>query len=200
MAKRTRKRQAKIDRTTKETEISLALDLDGSGESKIDTGIGFFDHMLTLLARHGFFDLTVTAKGDLEVDEHHTVEDVGICLGQALNQAVGDKSGLRRFGHAVIPLDEAMAEVTVDLSGRACLVLNARLGKHRVGTFSPELVHDFFSAFVTNAAITLHINVPYGRNAHHKIECIFKAMARALADAISLDPRQKGIPSTKGTL
>jgi imidazoleglycerol-phosphate dehydratase len=200
MTKNDAKRQAKIARKTKETAISLALDLDGAGESKVDTGIPFLDHMLNLLARHGFFDLEVQAKGDLAVDDHHTVEDIGICLGQALNQALGDKSGLRRFGHAVIPLDEALAEVTVDLSGRSFLVMNSRLGKHRVGTFSPELVHDFFSAFVSNAAITLHINVPYGRNAHHKIECIFKALARALAEACSLDPRQKGIPSTKGTL
>jgi imidazoleglycerol-phosphate dehydratase len=200
MAKSDPKRRAKIDRKTKETDISLTLDLDGSGESSVDTGIPFLDHMLNLVARHGFFDLTVQAKGDLAVDDHHTVEDIGICLGQALNQALGDKAGLRRFGHAAIPLDEAMAEVTADLSGRSFLVMKCRLGKQRVGTFSPELVDDFISAFVSNAAITLHINVPYGRNAHHKIECLFKALARALAEACSPDPRQKGIPSTKGML
>jgi imidazoleglycerol-phosphate dehydratase len=201
MAKRNeQKRQSKIHRKTRETEITLSLDLDGQGNCNTETGVGFLDHMLELLAKHGFLDLSVVAKGDLEVDDHHTVEDIGICIGQALHEAVGDKKGLRRYGFASVPLDEALAQVTVDLSGRSFLVLNADLGLHFLGTFAPDLVYDFFHALAANAQITLHINVPYGRNTHHKIECIFKAFARALADAVTYDPRQKGVPSTKGVL
>jgi imidazoleglycerol-phosphate dehydratase len=201
MAKRKeRKRQSTIDRKTKETEITLTLDLDGQGNCRTETGVGFLDHMLELLAKHGFIDLSVVAKGDLEVDDHHTVEDIGICIGQAIHEAVGDKKGLRRYGFASVPLDEALAQVTVDLSGRSFLALNADLGKQTVGNFDPDLVHDFFHALAVNAQITLHINVLYGRNTHHKIECIFKAFARALADAVTCDPRQKGVPSTKGVL
>ena len=200
MAKKSPARQATIDRKTNETQIALALDLDAQAPCDLDTGVAFLDHMLELFAKHGGLGLTVKAQGDLEVDAHHTVEDIGICLGQALSEALKDKSGIRRFGFASIPLDEALAQVTIDLSGRSCLILNADLGQQFVGTFDPDLVYDFFLAFVNNAAVTLHINVPYGRNTHHKIECIFKALGRALADAAAADPRQKGIPSTKGTL
>ena len=200
MAKKSQARQATIDRKTNETQIALALDLDAQAPCDLGTGVAFLDHMLELFAKHGGLGLTVKAQGDLEVDAHHTVEDIGICLGQALSEALKDKSGIRRFGFASIPLDEALAQVTIDLSGRSCLILNADLGQQFVGTFDPDLVHDFFLAFVNNAAVTLHINVPYGRNTHHKIECIFKALGRALSDALAADPRQKGIPSTKGTL
>ena len=200
MAKKSQARQATIDRKTNETQIALALDLDAQAPCDLGTGVAFLDHMLELFAKHGGLGLTVKAQGDLEVDAHHTVEDIGICLGQALSEALKDKSGIRRFGFASIPLDEALAQVTIDLSGRSCLILNADLGQQFVGTFDPDLVYDFFLAFVNNAAVTLHINVPYGRNTHHKIECIFKALGRALADAAAADPRQKGIPSTKGTL
>ena len=200
MAKKSPARQATIDRKTNETQIALALDLDAQAPCDLGTGVAFLDHMLELFAKHGGLGLTVKAQGDLEVDAHHTVEDIGICLGQALSEALKDKSGIRRFGFASIPLDEALAQVTIDLSGRSCLILNADLGQQFVGTFDPDLVHDFFLAFVNNAAVTLHINVPYGRNTHHKIECIFKALGRALSDALAADPRQKGIPSTKGTL
>lgn len=200
MAKRRIPRKSKIERKTKETDIRLSLDLDSATPGKIDTGVPFLDHMLELFSKHGFCNLSVEAKGDTDIDDHHTVEDIGICLGQAIGQAVGDKSGLRRFGFASVPLDESLANVTVDLSGRACLVMKAKLGSHRVGTFDPDLVHDFFQGLVDNAAITLHIQVPYGRNAHHKIECIFKAFSRAFADAVTKDPRQSGVPSTKGVL
>ncbi|MDP6112629.1 MAG: imidazoleglycerol-phosphate dehydratase HisB [Planctomycetota bacterium] len=201
MAKRNvRKRQSKIERKTRETEITITIDLDGQGNCRSETGVSFLDHMLELLAKHGFIDLSVVAKGDLDVDDHHTVEDIGICIGQAIHEAVGDKKGLRRYGFASVPLDEALAQVTVDLSGRAFLVMNADLGQQPVGSFDPDLVHDFFYALAANAQITLHINVLYGRNTHHKIECIFKAFARALAESITNDPRQKGVPSTKGVL
>lgn len=200
MGKARPRRQATIERKTRETEVKLALDLDGEGQSSIRTGVPFLDHMLELFSKHGFFNLAVEAKGDLTVDDHHTVEDIGICLGQALGKALGDKSGIRRFGSASVPLDEALATVVVDVSGRPYLVFKASLDKHRVGTFDPALVHDFFQALTNQAAITLHISVPHGRNAHHKIECIFKAFARALADAVSFDARQSGVPSTKGVL
>lgn len=201
MAKRNEtKRQSKIDRKTRETEIAVTLDLDGQGQCHAETGVPFLDHMLELFTKHGFIDLSVIAKGDLDVDGHHTVEDVGICIGQAIREALGDKKGIRRYGFASVPLDEALAQVTVDLSGRSFLVLNADLGQQFVGTFDPDLVHDFFHSLAANAQITLHVNVLYGRNTHHKIECIFKAFARALAEAVSNDPRQTGVPSTKGVL
>jgi imidazoleglycerol-phosphate dehydratase len=200
MTKPRLERTSEVQRQTKETRIRLALSLDGQGQADVKTGVPFLDHMLELWARHGFFKLTVDATGDLGVDDHHTVEDIGICLGQAFREAIGDKSGIRRFGFASVPLDEALAQVTVDISGRGVLVLNARLGRHRVGDFDPDLVQDFFQAFVVNAGVTLHLDVPRGRNAHHKIECLFKAFGRALADAVSLDPRQTGVPSTKGVL
>ena len=197
---RKQQRKADVERKTKETSIKLSVNLDGKGESRIDTGVPFLDHMLNLVAKHGFFDLKVEARGDVDIDDHHTVEDIGICLGKAFTKALGDKEGIERFGFASVPLDESLAQVTADISGRSCLVMKARLGRHRVGTFDPELVMDFFQAFVSNAGVTLHIHVPYGRNAHHKIECIFKAFARATAQAVSINTRRSGLPTTKGLL
>lgn len=192
-------RRAEVNRETKETRIDLRLNLDGSGAINIGTGVGFMDHMLTHIARHGLFDLDVAAKGDLQVDAHHTVEDIGICLGKAFAQAVGDASRITRFGHAVVPMDEALAEVAVDISGRPFLSFNAAL-KGKVGEFDAELVEEFFRAFAVNSKTTLHIVLRYGNNVHHSIEGIFKAFARALAEAVKLDPRVSGVPSTKGTL
>ena len=192
-------RRAEVNRETKETRIDLRLNLDGSGAINIGTGVGFMDHMLTHIARHGLFDLDVAAKGDLQVDAHHTVEDIGICLGKAFAQAVGDASRITRFGHAVVPMDEALAEVAVDISGRPFLSFNAAL-KGKVGEFDAELVEEFFRAFAVNSKTTLHIVLRYGNNVHHSIEGIFKAFARALAEAVRLDPRVSGVPSTKGTL
>ncbi|MBI2191842.1 MAG: imidazoleglycerol-phosphate dehydratase HisB [Planctomycetes bacterium] len=193
-------RRARVERKTRETEVVVELGLDGEGRSNIHSGVPFLDHMLELFSKHGFFDLTVEARGDLAVDDHHTVEDIGICLGQALSKALGDKMGIRRFGSASVPLDEALGVAVVDVSGRAYLALRGRLGKQRVGTFDPALVQDFFQALASNAALTIHLTVPYGRNAHHKIECLFKAFSRALADAVSYDARQTGVPSTKGMI
>ena len=192
-------RRAEVSRKTKETEIELKIDLDGSGVSEISTGVGFFDHMLTHIARHGLFDLEVSATGDLEVDAHHTVEDIGICLGKAFSQALGDAAGITRFGHAVAPMDEALAETAVDISGRPFLAFDAQL-TGKVGEFDAELVEEFFRAFAVNSKITLHIGLRYGSNAHHCIEGIFKAFARALSGAVRIDPRVAGVPSTKGTL
>ncbi len=193
-------RQAEIVRETKETRIRVSVDLEGSGEAEISTGIGFFDHMLTHLAKHGRFDVRVEAKGDLEIDAHHTVEDVGICLGQAFLKAVGGAEGLARFGHEVLPMDEALAEAAVDFSGRPYLVFRADLPKTMVGDFDTELAEEFFRAFAMNSRMTIHVVLRYGSNAHHCIEVMFKAFARALARALTLDPGVEGVPSTKGVI
>lgn len=193
-------RKAAIQRKTSETEIDLSLTLDGTGQYQIDTGIGFFDHMLALLAKHGLFDLTVEASGDLVVDYHHTVEDVGICLGQALNQALGDKAGIRRYGFMLLPMQEALAEVALDLSGRPHLVFDGDLPSQKTGDFDSELVREFFESLSTAALMNLHINVRRGANTHHVIEAIFKGFAKSLDMATSIDPRSSEVPSTKGTL
>jgi len=193
-------RKAVADRKTKETRIHAELSLDGAGVSKIQCGVGFLEHMLDLLARHARLDLTVEAAGDVEIDDHHTVEDVGIVLGQLIDEALGDRAGITRFGHAAVPMDEALAEAAIDLSGRGALVFNAEFGQEKIGSYDTTLTNEFFQAVATNARMTLHVNVPYGRDGHHVTEAIFKAFARALAQAVQLDPRVKGIPSTKGTL
>ena len=193
-------RTAQINRTTGETEIQVTLDLDGSGQGARSTGVGFFDHMLDLLARHGHLDLAVTADGDLQSGSHHTVEDTGICIGQALDQALGDRSGICRYGHAVVPMDEARASVAVDISGRGFLVFEAVLATGAIGNFEHELVQEFFQALAVNAKLTLHITVEAGSNVHHIIEAVFKAVARALRGAVLIDPDERGVPSTKGTL
>lgn len=193
-------RSALIERSTKETEIKLELSLDGSGVYQIQTGVGFFDHMLTHIAKHGFLDLEITAKGDLEVDPHHTVEDVGIVFGQAIKKACGDKQGISRYGHAIIPMDEALALVALDLSGRPFLKFQADLGKGQIGGFDLELVKEFFQAVAVQAGMNIHIRLLTGDNLHHCVEAIFKAFGRALAAAVQLDERIKGVPSTKGVL
>jgi imidazoleglycerol-phosphate dehydratase len=193
-------RTATVDRKTGETEISITLSLDGTGHPDIRTGIPFFDHMLTLFARHGLFDLTVVAKGDIEVDYHHTVEDVGITLGQALAKALGDKAGIRRYGSAYVPMDEALARVVVDCSGRPFLAYEAPRGVEAIGIFPFQLVEEFLRAVAVQAGLTLHVSILAGRDAHHMAEAIFKAFARALDVAVSRDERVKGIPSTKGVL
>ena len=196
----TASRRATIRRNTTETEVRLDLSLDGRGQGRIKTTIPFLDHMLALLAKHGFFDLTVQARGDTEIDDHHTVEDVGIVLGEALKQALGKKEGVRRFGWASVPLDETLAQVTVDLSGRPYLVYHVDLPQRRIKTFDLGLFEDFFQAFSTHAALNLHVNVLYGRNPHHIMEAVFKALAKALDQATSLDGRVTGVLSTKGAL
>ena len=194
-------RTAAVTRTTSETAISLRLDLDGSGKSNIATGVGFLDHMLTALARHALLDLDIDAKGDLHIDDHHTTEDVGIVLGQALAQALGDKRGIRRFGHATTPMDEALVEAAIDLSGRAFFAWSVSFERDTVGTMDTELFEEFFRAFAANALINLHITQKAGRNAHHVAEACFKATARALRDAVEPDPRApNAVPSTKGSL
>lgn len=193
-------RRSQVDRKTKETNVRLTLELDGEGRCEGSTGVGFFDHMLDLFSRHGLFNLKVSAKGDREVDDHHTVEDVGICLGQALKEALGDKKGMVRFGNASVPMQEALANVAVDLGGRPALVFNAPLMNKKIGDFDATLVEEFLHALCTNAAINLHVNVPYGTNSHHVAEAIFKGLARALAEAVRLDERVKDVPSTKGVL
>jgi imidazoleglycerol-phosphate dehydratase len=193
-------RIASLERTTGETRISLSLSLDGEGRSDIRTGIPFFDHMLTLFSRHGLLDLEVAAKGDIEVDFHHTVEDVGITLGQALAKALGDKAGIRRYGHAYVPMDEALARVVVDCSGRPFLAYEAPRGVEAIGLFPFQLVEEFLRAVAVNAGLTLHVSILAGRDAHHMAEAVFKAMGRGLDIAVSLDGRVKGIPSTKGVL
>jgi imidazoleglycerol-phosphate dehydratase len=193
-------RTATIDRKTAETDIQLSLNLDGTGNADIATGVGFLDHMLTLLAKHGALDLSVRANGDLEVDQHHTVEDTGICLGQAIKQALGDKSGIRRYGHFTLPMEETLATVAIDLSGRYAFVFRADFPSQKIGDFDSELVEDFWQAVAANALANLHILVHYGRNSHHISEAIFKATARALRMAVESDPRMTGVPSTKGTL
>jgi imidazoleglycerol-phosphate dehydratase len=194
------RRKAKIFRKTRETEIKVDLNLDGSGRHRISTSIPFLDHMLTLLAAHGLLDLTIQAKGDTAVDFHHTVEDVGICMGNALQQALGKKEGVRRYGTAFVPMDESLASVHVDLSGRPLLVFHLPLRKRKIGDFDTELVREFFQALVNNAAITLHAQVAYGRNGHHMVESLFKACGRALRQALSKDEKVRGVPSTKGKL
>lgn len=194
-------RRATIARATRETDIRLELSLDGTGHAEIASGIGFLDHMLDAFARHGLFDLVVAAKGDLEIDAHHTTEDIGIVLGQALGQALGEKRGIRRFGHALVPMDEALVEAAVDLSGRPLLVWHVTFGAPRLGTMETELFREFFVALAAQAAMTLHITERAGENAHHVAEATFKACARALRAAVELDPRAGGvIPSTKGRL
>ena len=193
-------RTAQIKRETAETKIALAINLDGAGKAKLSTGVGFFDHMLDLLARHSLIDLEVEAKGDLHVDAHHTVEDVGICLGKAIAQAVGDKAGIRRYGSATIPMDETLVTSAIDLSGRAVVVWNVDLHPEMLGTFNAHLAEEFWRAVAGNALMNLHVNCQYGKNAHHVIEAAFKATARALRQAVEIDPRGVGVPSTKGVL
>jgi imidazoleglycerol-phosphate dehydratase len=193
-------RNADILRQTQETRVKIAIDLDGVGKTVAATGVGFFDHMLDLLGRHSLIDLDVQAQGDLQVDAHHTVEDVGIVLGQALEKALGEKRGINRYGWASVPMDETLANVAIDLSGRPAFVYNARYHGGLIGQFSVELIEEFFKALSTNARMNLHINVPYGTNNHHIAEAIFKATARALRQAVSVDPRNPDVPSTKGTL
>jgi len=193
-------RQAIVERNTTESQIRIALALDGTGTRRIHTTIPFLDHMLDLLAKHGFFDLTVQAKGDTEIDDHHTVEDVGIVIGDALKQALGTKEGVRRFGWALVPLDETLAQVSVDLSGRPYLVYRVELPQRRIKAFDLGLFEDFFQAFTTHAALNLHINLLYGRNPHHIMEAVFKALAKALDQATALDDRLAGVLSTKGKL
>jgi len=194
-------RKASVKRTTKETDIEVAVDLDGKGTSNVATGIGFFDHMLDLLARHSRIDITVKAKGDLHIDHHHTTEDVGIALGQAVKKALGDMKGLTRYADVHVPMDEALARVAIDVSGRPFLVFKAKFGRDKVGAFDTELVQEWFQAFAMNAGITLHVEVLYGSNDHHIAEACFKGLARALRAAFAIDPRAAGeVPSTKGTL
>lgn len=193
-------RQARVERKTKETQIVLQLNLDGTGASTVETTIPFFNHMLEAWSKHGLMDLTVDARGDTEVDLHHTVEDVGICFGKAVAEALGDKAGVLRFGQGAVPMDEALAEVTLDLSGRPFLVYHANLPKEKVGEFDLEVVQEFFKAVAIHAGLTLHINVPYGSNFHHIVESVFKAFGRALSAATRIDPRIKGVPSVKGVL
>ena len=194
-------RRAEVVRHTAETHITVRVDLDGSGQATLSTGIGFFDHMLDQIARHGLIDLDIQAQGDLHIDGHHTVEDVGITLGQAVHQAVGDKRGIRRYGHAYVPLDEALSRVVVDFSGRPGLVMNVPFRSGMIGTFDSQLAHEFFQGFANHAFVTLHIDNLRGENAHHQCETVFKAFARALRVALELDPRSAGaVPSTKGSL
>ena len=194
-------RIAEVTRNTAETRISVRVDLDGSGRAKLHTGIGFFDHMLDQIARHGLIDLDVQADGDLHIDGHHTVEDVGITLGQAVNQAVGERKGIRRFGNAYVPLDEALSRVVIDFSGRPGLVMNVPFKSGMIGSFDSQLAHEFFQGFVNHALVTLHIDNLRGENAHHQAETVFKAFARALRMALEIDPRASGvIASTKGSL
>jgi imidazoleglycerol-phosphate dehydratase len=194
-------RTAEVTRNTAETQITVRVNLDGTGQAKLATGIGFFDHMLDQIARHGLVDLEIEAKGDLHIDGHHTVEDVGITLGQAVYKAIGDKKGVRRYGHAYVPLDEALSRVVIDFSGRPGLIMNVPFKSGMIGTFDTQLAHEFFQGFVNHAFVTLHIDNLRGENAHHQCETVFKAFARAFRSAVELDPRAAGtIPSTKGSL
>lgn len=194
-------RTAQVSRITAETQISVSLDLDGTGKQKLSSGIAFFDHMLDQIARHGLIDLEVNAKGDLEIDGHHTVEDIGITIGQAFAKAIGDKRGVRRYGNAYVPLDEALSRVVVDLSGRPGLIYNVPFTRAMIGNFDVDLVHEFFQGFVNHALVSIHIDNLRGDNAHHQCETVFKAFARALRMAVEFDPRAAGaIPSTKGSL
>jgi imidazoleglycerol-phosphate dehydratase len=193
-------RVAEVQRNTKETQIRVRVALDGSGASQLATGIGFFDHMLDQIARHALIDLEIEAKGDLHIDGHHTVEDVGITLGQAIAKALGDKAGIARFGHAYVPLDEALSRVVIDFSGRPGLLMNVPFKAGMIGGFDTQLAHEFFQGFANHAQATVHIDNLKGENAHHQCETVFKAFARALRTALALDPRQAGVPSTKGSL
>ena len=193
-------RQAQVTRDTQETQIVVKINLDGSGKAKLASGVPFLDHMLDQIARHGLVDLEIKAKGDLHIDAHHTVEDIGITLGQAFAKAVGDKKGVRRYGHAYVPLDEALSRVVIDLSGRPGLEMSGKFTRARVGEFDVDLVREFFQGFVNHALVTLHLDNLKGTNTHHQVETLFKAFGRALRMAVELDPRVKGIPSTKGKL
>ena len=193
-------RKAKIERKTKETEVWLELNLDGSGKHGVKTSIPFLDHMLSLFSAHGLFDLKLKARGDRKVDDHHTTEDIGICLGKALQKALGRKEGIARYGSAFVPMDESLASVHVDLSGRPGLVFDLPFRRRKIGDFDTELVQEFFQALANNAAVTLHAKVVYGKNGHHMVESLFKALGRALRQAVSRDEKIKGIPSTKGKL
>jgi imidazoleglycerol-phosphate dehydratase len=193
-------RAARIERTTNETSVVVEVDLDGIGATSVSTGVPFFDHMLDALGRHSLVDLTVDARGDLEVDAHHTVEDVGICIGKALADALGDRAGIRRFGSAAVPLDEALVLAAVDVSGRGSLTYEVEVPIEMIGTFDTTLAREFLIALATNAGITVHLHEVAGENAHHIVEAAFKALARALREAVELDPRVTGVPSTKGVL
>ena len=195
-----KKRIAKIERKTKETQIELVLNIDGEGICNVNTGIGFLDHMLELLTKHALFNLDITAHGDIQVDGHHTVEDIGICLGLGIKEALGDKKGIRRFSNASIPMQETLANVAIDISGRSALVFNANFHNEKIGNFDVELIREFLEAFTTNAGVNLHINIPYGTNSHHMAEAVFKGLAKVLCEAVRLDERITGIPSTKGVL
>ncbi|MEW5866810.1 MAG: imidazoleglycerol-phosphate dehydratase HisB [Bacillota bacterium] len=191
---------ASVSRRTSETDISLTLNLDGKGEVSVVTECGFLDHMLTLAGSHGGFDLSLTAQGDTDVDFHHLVEDTGICMGQAVDQALGDRAGIRRFADAMLPMDEALVSAALDVSGRSHLAFNVPVGGDKIGNLDTEVIEEFFAAFVRHARVTLHINLVYGRNTHHIVEAVFKAFGRVLGEAVSLDPGRPGIPSTKGIL
>ncbi|MGF9910016.1 imidazoleglycerol-phosphate dehydratase HisB [Brevibacillus porteri] len=195
-----KQRAAQIERNTNETQIALSFGVDGAGESKQNSGVPFLDHMLDLFTRHGHFDLIVKAKGDIEIDYHHTVEDIGICLGYALREALGDKKGIKRYGNAFVPMDDALAQVVIDISNRPHLEYRATYPTNMVGQFPTELVHEFLWKLALEARINLHVILHYGHNTHHMIEAIFKALGRALDEATTIDPRVKGVPSTKGVL
>ena len=194
------KRIAKVSRKTLETNITVEINIDGSGKSKLNSGIGFLDHMLDQISRHGLFDLKIEAKGDLHIDAHHTVEDIGITLGQAFTKAVGDRTGIRRYAHAYVPLDEALSRVVIDISGRPGLEFDSHFTRARVGEFDVDLIHEFFQGFVNHANVTLHVDNIKGENSHHQAETIFKAFGRALRIAVEIDKRVEGTPSTKGSL
>lgn len=199
MGIRFKMRTARVVRKTKETDIKLAINLDGKGEYSIDTSIPFLDHMLSLMCKHGLFDIRLKARGDIDVDYHHTVEDIGIVFGKAVKQALGNMEGFSRYGQASVPMDEALASVSLDISGRPYLVYKVEFPKKsKIKNFEPDLIEDFLQAFASNSGITLHVESPYGRNTHHIIEAIFKALGRALRKAVLIDPRVKGVPSTKG--
>lgn len=193
-------RTSEVSRKTKETKVSAAVNLDGTGRASVETGVGFFDHMLELLAKHSLIDINVHAEGDLDVDDHHTVEDVGIVLGRALEQALGDKRGIQRYGWAIVPMDESLAQVAVDMSGRPAFVFNVSFPAGRVGRFDTELIGEFLKTFANSARMNLHVNVPYGSNSHHIAEAVFKGLAKALRQAVARDPRSDEIPSTKESL
>jgi imidazoleglycerol-phosphate dehydratase len=199
-ASRRARRCGVCDRRTSETRVRASIDLDGRGQAQVQTGVGFLDHMLSIVARHALIDLKVHCAGDMRVDAHHSVEDIGIALGEALQQALGAKRGIRRFGSFVVPLDEALARAVVDLSGRPCLVYRVPLRRHRIGEMDSELFEDFFNALVDHGRFSLHLDLLRGRNSHHCIEAVFKAFARALREAVTLDRRERGVPSTKGVL
>jgi imidazoleglycerol-phosphate dehydratase len=195
-----KRRQHTIERNTKETQISLSLDIDGEGQADIQTPVPFLNHMLDAIARHGHFDLTVNAAGDVEIDDHHTTEDLGICLGQAIQAALGDKKGIKRYGNAFVPMDETLAQVVIDLSNRPHLEFLAEFPSQKVGSFDTELIHEFFWKLALEARMNLHVIIHYGTNTHHMIEAVFKAFTKALDEATQIDPRVKGVPSTKGML